>query len=105
MNALMNTFVKVVNQVLYFAYDTIDKIFQAFGFSWVGVVTGLAIISVILRLFAGNLVGSAVPAMHEGADTWRQHRAERNRAKEAAGLGKQSVRLSRTAWKNSRRKG
>lgn len=98
----MNEYIKIINQVLYFAYDTIDKIFQAFGLSWVGVVTGLAVISVVLRLFAANLVGSAVPAMHEGASAWKQQRAEKQKAKQAVGLGKSSVRLARTAYKNQR---
>lgn len=83
----MADFVRICNQVLYFAYDTINKIFHSFGLSWLGVVCGLVIISTVLRLFASNLVGTAVNIHHTRQEAVTQQRIERKKAKAATGRG------------------
>ena len=45
--------------VLYYALLLMELIFNAFGLTWISVVSGLVLSSVLLRLFAANLVGSA----------------------------------------------
>lgn len=78
----MGDFVSVANQVLYFGYDTMDKILQAFGLSWAGLVVGFAVISVILRLFAANLVGTAVGIRDtRRASAAREAKVARNQAR------------------------
>ena len=56
----MGTFVGLINQILFFCYSALDQTLQRFGLSWLGLVVGFATISVVLRLFASNLVGTAI---------------------------------------------
>ena len=83
----MGFFVNVANQILFFSYSSIDRIFQAFGLSWLGFVAGMAVVSVILRLFVGNLVGSAISAGNSRQEAAAQHRIEKKKAKAASGQG------------------
>lgn len=83
----MNPYVSVINQLLYFGYDSFDKILKSFGLSWVSLVTGFAVISVILRLFASNLVGTAVNVRHARQEAAAQQRIEKNKARAARGRG------------------
>lgn len=102
----MSLFVNIINQILYFAYYAIDSIFKAFGLSWISFTVGLAVISVILRLFAGNLVGSAMNVHHERKEAATQQRIEKQKAKASTGRGASySTRLSRSDYDFSRKSG
>ena len=83
----MGFFVNVVNQILFFAYSAVDRIFQAFGLSWIGFTVGLATISVILRLFAGNLVGTSVNIHRSRQNASAEQRIERQKTKASTGQG------------------
>lgn len=83
----MAFFINIVNQVLFFAYDVINQIFGAFGLSWIGVVVGLAVISTILRLFASNLIGTALNIHHERQEAAVQQRIEQQKARISSGRG------------------
>lgn len=83
----MPVFINIVNRVLYFAYETIDQIFQSFGLTWIGVVVGLAVISTILRLFAANLVGTSLNIYQSHEQASKQQRIEKQKAKAATGRG------------------
>lgn len=99
----MQFFVNIINQILFFAYRCIDSIFQAFGLSWVTFTVGLAVVSVILRLFAGNLIGTAMDIRHDRAEAAAQQRIEKQKARSARGRGASySTRLSRSDYDFSR---
>lgn len=83
----MAFFVTIINKILFFAYESIDRIFQAFGMTWIGFVSGLAVVSVILRLFAGNLVGTAMEIRKDRQEAAAQQRIEKQKTKEVTGQG------------------
>lgn len=83
----MGFFVTIINKILFFAYESIDRIFQAFGLTWLGFVSGLAVISVILRLFAGNLVGTAMNIRQSRQEAAAHQRVEKQKAKASTGQG------------------
>ena len=85
--AILRTVLSVLNYVLYFAWSAIDRIFQAFGLTWLGVVCGLAVISVLLRLFARNLVGTSVAVYQDHRKAQRAQGAEKHKAAAARGRG------------------
>lgn len=102
----MQFFISIINQILYFSWRCIDLIFQAFGLTWVSFTVGLAVVSVILRLFAGNLVGTAMNIRHDRAEAASQQRIEKRKAKSARGRGASySTRLSRSDYDFSRPSG
>lgn len=77
----MGEFVSIINLLLYSAWDWLDQILRAFGLSWAGLAVGFAVISVILRLFAANLVGTAVGIRDERRSTAaREARVARKQA-------------------------
>lgn len=78
---------KVVNYVLYSAFTWIDAIFNAFGLSWLGVVVGLAVMSVVLRLFAANLIGSAISLHKSREKASDEQYVEQQKARRSIGRG------------------
>ena len=83
----MQVFISVVNLILYSVWDWLNKILQAFGLSWTAIAVGLVVISVILRLFASNLVGTAVNIHHSRQDAGRQQRKQKRAERRSVGRG------------------
>lgn len=99
----------ILNMVLYYSFLMVNMIFDAFGITWLGFVCGLAVVSVLLRLFAANLVGAAV-ALHDRREAVaRQERLDRHSAQLALGPGSSYAALppgrsSRRSWRRKSRK-
>ena len=79
--------VKAINYVLLAAFTWISAFFEAFGLSWLGVITGLAVISAVLRLFASNLVGAAVHLGRNHEQAAVQQRIEKSKSRAAVRRG------------------
>ena len=98
--------VTAINFVLYFPLMWLDEIFMTFGLSWLGVVCGLAVVSVILRLFAANLVGTAVNLRDDHRRAQKAQVAEGKKAMKARGRGAStSSRLRRSDYSFVKRSG
>lgn len=83
----MQFFIDIINLILYSAWDWLNQILIAFGLSWAGLTVGLAVISVILRLFAANLVGASVNMHHTRQEAAKQQKIEKQKARSSRGLG------------------
>lgn len=81
----MAPYVNIINLILYYSWLCAEYIFNAFGLSWLGVVVGLAVISAILRLFAANLIGSAMAIPQSKPTASAQQRIERKNFRRSAG--------------------
>lgn len=73
---------KIYNSVfsaLSAAFNVVDNIFSGLGLSWVGTVSIMVLISIVLRLFCVQLVGSAIGgAISSGAESLKAKKADRN---------------------------
>lgn len=93
----MGMVISVINRVLFFAYTVMDSIFQACGLSWIAVVCFLVVISTILRLFAANLVGTALNVHASRQEASAAQHIEAKKARQAKGVASSSAR-SVTRW-------
>lgn len=83
----MGAFVSIINQILYFAYSTIDQIFRVFGLSWVTVAVGFAVIAAVLRLLTSNLVGAAMTVGSSRPQAAHEQRIAKKTERRSVGRG------------------
>lgn len=87
----------VIFRSLTFAFDVVQRIFDAIGLPWVAAVCMMVLVSVVLRLFTSQFIGSALGSPRpELENEARQEKAEKAALKE-------NRRLDRLVKKESKR--
>ena len=75
----MPTIFNSVFSALSASFSVVDRIFSRLGLSWVGTVCIMVLISIVLRLFCAQFVGSAIGgAISSGAESLKAKKADRN---------------------------